>query len=159
MTIKIKQLLDEDFVNYKLPSMLISFPYCDFKCDRENGMQVCQNSTLAYAKSIEVDYADLVKRYLNNDLTHSIVIGGLEPIENFNELIVLIDEFRRNTDDDIVIYTGFYKEEILQQINQLKLYRNIIIKFGRYIYGHKAHYDNALGVDLASDNQYAERIS
>ena len=37
-------------------------------------------------------------------------------------------------------------------------FTNIIIKFGRYIPNQKPHYDEVLGVNLASDNQYAERI-
>ena len=33
----VKGIITEDFVNYKEPCMTIEFPYCDFKCDRENG--------------------------------------------------------------------------------------------------------------------------
>jgi len=33
----IKGLIDEDFVNYKKPSMTIMMPYCTFKCDKEYG--------------------------------------------------------------------------------------------------------------------------
>ena len=38
-------------------------------------------------------------------------------------------------------------------------YKNIIIKYGRYIPNQTPHRDEVLGVNLASDNQYAERIS
>lgn len=58
-----------------------------------------------------------------------------------------------------MVYTGYYKEEILEEIEQLKQYSNIIIKFGRYIPNEKKHYDEILGIDLASSNQYAEKIS
>ena len=44
--IKIRGLVDEDFVNYKKPAMFIAFPYCTFKCDKECGYSVCQNSSL-----------------------------------------------------------------------------------------------------------------
>jgi hypothetical protein len=37
-------------------------------------------------------------------------------------------------------------------------YKNIIIKYGRYIPNQTPHYDEVLGVYLASDNQYAVRI-
>ena len=40
---KIKNIIEEDFVNYKVPSMFISTSQCDFKCDRECGKNVCQN--------------------------------------------------------------------------------------------------------------------
>jgi len=155
----IKQLIDEDFVNYKLPSLFIAFPKCTFKCDKEYGKRVCQNSILATSPNINININDLVKRYLNNSITNAIVIGGLEPFDNFDDLLTLISKFRKYTDDDIVIYTGYYKNEIENQINQLKKFKNIIIKFGRYIPNQKPHYDKTLGVNLASDNQYAEKIS
>jgi hypothetical protein len=40
----------------------------------------------------------------------------------------------------------------------LKNFDNIIIKYGRYIPGQEKHFDETLGVYLASDNQYAERL-
>lgn len=66
---------------------------------------------------------------------------------------------RVSTQDDIVIYTGYYKEEIKEYIDKLRVYPNIIIKFGRYIPNQEKHYEEELGIYLASDNQYAERIS
>ena len=63
------------------------------------------------------------------------------------------------TDDDIVIYTGYNYDEIKEQINTLKYYKNIIIKFGRFIPNQPHHYDKILGIELSSPNQYAERIS
>ena len=50
-------------------------------------------------------------------------------------------------------------DEILSKIEDLLKFSNIIIKFGRYIPGQKPHYDEILGVNLASDNQYAEVIT
>ena len=52
-----------------------------------------------------------------------------------------------------------YFNEILNKVTVLKRFPNIIIKFGRYIPNQQPHYDEVLGVNLASDNQYAERIS
>ena len=54
------------------------------------------------------------------------------------------------------IYTGYYPEEIQDELKQLQKYKNIIIKFGRFIPGQEPHYDEVLGVYLASDNQYGE---
>ncbi len=155
----IKQLLDEDFVNYKKPSMFIGFPSCSWKCDRECGMQVCQNSALASAPIKNIDFKTIVNRYINNPITSSIVCGGLEPFDTWDDLYGLVTYLRVSTQDDIVIYTGYYKEEIEVYIDELKVFLNIIIKFGRYIPGCKKHYDEVLGIYLASDNQYAERIS
>ena len=102
---KIKGLISEDFVNYKKPAMTIMFPRCTFKC----GEGHCQNSPLVKAENIELDVSDIVARYLNNPITESVVMQGLEPFDSWNDLFDLIKQFREKTDDDIVIYTGYYK--------------------------------------------------
>jgi uncharacterized Fe-S radical SAM superfamily protein PflX len=155
----IKGLLDEDFVQYKKPSMTIIFPKCTFKCDDECGERVCQNSTLATSTNIEIHTKEIIKRYLENNLTSSIVCAGLEPFDTYEQLRKLIKEFRKVTNDDIVIYTGYYRNEIKDMVKSLSSYVNITIKFGRFIPGQEKHHDEILGVDLASNNQYAERIS
>ena len=153
---KIKGLISEDFVNYKKPAMTIMFPHCNgFKC----GAEYCQNSPLSKAEDIEMDISNIVIRYLNNPITESVVMQGLEPFDSWNDLIGLVDCLRHSTNDDIVIYTGYYKEEITDKITLLSKYKNIIIKYGRYIPNQEKHYDEVLGVYLASSNQYAERIS
>ena len=158
----IKGIIDEDLVNYKKPCMVIECPYCTFKCDKECGLQVCQNSTLANLPNIEISNRSLVARYLKNDITKAIVFQGLEPFDNFEDIFQFLVTFRENSTDDIVIYTGYTKEEIEQMsyvLARLQQIPNIIIKFGRYIPNQKTHYDNVLGISLASDNQFAEKIS
>lgn len=155
----IKGIIDEDFINYKKPCMVIEFPYCSFKCDKECGKQVCQNGALANSSNINIERMDLVDRYLKNDITQSIVMQGLEPFDSWNDLITLIFLFRCYTNDDIVIYTGYNESEVFEQIERLQYFKNIIIKFGRYIPNQQAHYDDILGVNLASNNQYAIKIS
>ena len=157
---KIKNLIDEDFIQYKKPSMFIGFPNCNFKCDKECGQQVCQNSKLANSANIEISKKALCERYLNNPITSAIVCGGLEPFDSKFDLIAFVDYLRRNCEchDDIIIYTGYYPEEINIMLTDLKKYDNIIIKFGRFIPNKDKIYDNLLGVTLASDNQYARRI-
>lgn len=155
----IKGIIDEDFINYKKPCMVIEFPYCSFKCDKECGKQVCQNGALANSPNINIERMDLTDRYLKNDITQSIVMQGLEPFDSWNDLITLIFLFRCYTNDDIVIYTGYNESEIFEQIERLQYFKNIIIKFGRYIPNQQAHYDDTLGVNLASNNQYAIKIS
>ena len=152
---KIKGLISEDFVNYKKPAMTIMFPRCTFKC----GEGYCQNSPLVKAENIELDVSDIVARYLNNPITESVVMQGLEPFDSWNDLIEFVKQLRESTDDDIVIYTGYYKEEIIDKVEILRKYKNIIIKFGRFLYNDKPIFDDILGVTLASSNQYAERIS
>ena len=158
--IKIRGLVDEDFVNYKKPAMFIAFPYCTFKCDTERGYSVCQNSSLIENTNIiNIDEQIIIDRYIKNPITHSIVISGLEPFDSFNELVILIKSFREKTLDDIVIYSGYNREEITSYIEELKQFKNIVIKFGRFIPNQEKHYDEVLQVTLASPNQYGEKIS
>lgn len=155
----IKGVTMEDFSNYKKPSIFIAFPRCDFKCDRECGVQVCQNGALAKSPDIDIDVDIIVKKYLNNPITKAVVCGGLEPFDSWSDLLLFTKKFRENSEDDLIIYTGYNKEEITDKINILKQFPNIIIKTGRYIPNQEKHYDEVLGVHLASDNQKAERIS
>ena len=155
----IKGIQEEDFVNYKNPSMFILFSSCTWKCEKECGRKVCQNGTLATTPNINIGVKTIVNKYINNPITKSIVCGGLEPFDTFDDLLRLIAYLRVSTDDDIVIYTGYYKEEIADKITLLSKYKNIVIKYGRYIPGQEKHYDKVLGVYLASSNQYAEKIS
>ena len=156
----LKGIVDEDFVNYKVPSMFIAFPKCSFKCEMENKDCCCQNSVLAREKNIVVDVGTVVRRYIHNEITRAIVCGGLDPIDSFDDLHGLINYIRRaGVDDDIVIYTGYTEKEVHSELKVLRCYKNIIVKFGRYIPNATKRYDEVLGVTLASNNQYAKRIS
>ena len=156
----LKGIIDEDFVNYKVPSMTLMFPFCDFKCEAD-GSDYCHNSSLVNEENIEISVEDLCERYLNNPISEAIVCQGLEPFDSFNELFSFVITLRNMYDckDDIVIYTGYNKDEIGNEVYSLSNYDNIIIKFGRFVPNQKSHYDNVLGVALSSDNQYAEKIS
>ena len=158
---KIKALLIEDFTDYKLPSMFIGTCYCTWKCCYEANISpsICQNHVIAQEPIIDLFNFQLYNKYINNPITQSIVIGCLEPMLQFGEVYDLIKYFRDNSCDDIfVIYTGYYPNEIEEELNKLKELNNIIVKFGRFIPDRPHRYDEVLGVELASDNQYAEVI-
>ena len=157
----IKGLIDESFVDYKKPSMYIAFPFCNWKCERDAGCAICQNSQLAQEPIIEISELEIINRYVKNPITKAVVMSGLEPFDSIDELYSLCWELRQYTKDDIVIYTGYTEEEVRQMTNGRRFYNipNIIIKFGRFIPNQKKHYDEVLGVELASPNQYARRIS
>lgn len=156
---KIKGIIFEDFVNYKKPSMVIEFPYCNFKCDKECGQKVCQNSDLVNSPNKDISIIRIVKTYMENNITNAIIFQGLEPFDSKHDLYQLIKVFREYTKDDIVIYTGYTEEELDYEIQVLKrLFKNIIIKFGRFIPNQPSYYDETLGVFLASSNQYAKKI-
>ncbi len=157
----VKGIIDTDIVNYKKISMTIEFPFCSFKCDKDCGRAVCQNSPLANEPNIEISDEKIIGRYLSNPITEAIVCQGLEPLDSVFSLLYLIKLLRikYNCHDDVVIYTGYNKEEINKNIiEELKSLGHVIIKYGRYIPDQKTHYDEVLGVNLASDNQYAERL-
>jgi organic radical activating enzyme len=155
----VKQVKDEDFVNYKKPAMFIGFPTCSFKCEKECGEHCCQNSALAQANGVHVSINSLIERYKNNPITKAVVCGGLEPFDSWRDLQYFIMSFRYRCLDDIVIYTGYKEEEILDKIEWLDSYGPIIVKFGRFVPNQQPHYDEVLGVKLASDNQYAKVVS
>lgn len=159
---KIKGIIFEDFINYKVPCMTIMMPRCKgFKCDKECGKPVCQNSALANTADLEYANTSIVQAYRSNPISRALCFQGLEPFDSFEDLYDLIFVFREcySINDDIIIYTGYNKDEIEDQLNQLKHFPNIIIKFGRYIPQQAPIYDEVLGIELASPNQYAERIS
>lgn len=147
-----------DIVNYKKISTFIIMPNCSFKCDKENGTNICQNSHLINEPIIKVTNSYIIDNY-KKSISKAIVFGGLEPFDSFDDLYNFIKEFRNNCFDDIVIYTGYNKDEIIDYIDKLCNFKNIIVKFGRFIPNQEKHYDEVLGVYLASLNQVAEKIS
>ena len=157
----LKGITDEDFVNYKVPSMFIATATCDFKCDRECGRPICQNSNLAAEDSLYTDDDYLIRRYLANKITKAVVFGGLEPFDQWQELFGWIQKFRMvyGITDPVVIYTGYMESEVDGYVHFLMTMPNIIVKFGRYVPDQEPHMDEVLGVKLASDNQYARQIS
>lgn len=169
---KVKGLIDEDFVNYKVPVMYIAFPCCSFKCDAENGVPLCQNGGLSCEPDIEISEDLVIKRYLSNPITEGIVISGLEPFDTPMQLFSFVDTFRLkyHRDDPIVIFTGYTEEELstghyynddyeTNKINwELLTTYGVIVKFGRFRPNQERHYDEVLGVTLASDNQYAKEF-
>lgn len=158
---KIKTIKTEWFQDYKVPSMFIATSKCTWKCEKDLGVRVCQNSALAQLPNIDMEDDEMIRKYLNNSITTAIIFGGLEPLEQFEEIYEFIRKLRVKyyCDDTVVIYTGFNKSEVLSQVEALKEFRNIIIKFGRFIPNQPKHYDDVLGVWLASPNQFAEVIS
>ena len=159
---KLKSIVTEDFVNYKLPSIFLITSTCNWKCCKEKGydLSICQNFLLTFEKTLDISPEMVYNMYVNNPITEAIVFGGLEPFEQFSEMLEIIDYIRKKDDNSpIIIYTGYYPNEIPNHINSLKNYNNIIVKFGRFILDSPHRFDEILGVELASSNQYAEQIS
>ena len=149
----LKGIVDEDFSNYKKPAMLLAFPYCSFKCGN-----LCQNLPISKLPNTEYKTKEIINRYLNNNISKVILCGGLEPFDSFDDILELLSEFRKISNDDFVVYTGFDENEIYDKLALLSHYENVIVKFGRFIPNQESHYDEILGVNLVSPNQYAKII-
>ena len=160
--ITVKSIVDENFQDYKKTSMFIAFPKCDFKCFKELGLEIlgCQNYEILKMPDIKIKIDKVFERYVKNPITEAVILGGLEPFFNFDEVYNLISYFRqKNCNDDFVIYTGYYPNEVENYVEKLKKFKNIVIKFGRFIPKSASVFDKILGVKLASKNQFAEKIS
>ena len=156
----VKMIRDEDYSSYREVSMLIAFPTCSFKCctDLNRSVSMCQNSPIARLPSIDISANDIYERYRRNVITHSIVCGGLEPIDSLSDLATLIATFREHgCNDPFIVYTGYNEDEF--DPSWLASFPNVIVKYGRYIPAQSPHFDELLGVTLASPNQFAKKIS
>ena len=159
---RVKGIIEEDFTNYEVPSMFINTCFCDFKCCTElnMGIGVCQNAPLAQSPIKEISDDVIYKHFESNPITKAVVVGGMEPMMQIDEIISLISLFRQNSDwSTFVIYTGYYPQEIENELALLRPLGNIVVKFGRFIPNKPSRHDDVLGINLSSDNQYAERIS
>ena len=143
--------------------MFIIMPHCSFKCDKENGCLMCQNSSLVHEPTHNVDTRLMVTRYVENPITKAVTFGGLEPLDTIEDVLEFVDILRNiyKNEDDVVIYTGYTEEELINNKDYKRIleYGNIIIKYGRFRPNQTPHYDEVLGVNLISDNQYARRYN
>lgn len=160
---RIKTIVDESFTEYREPVMYIGSISCDGKCCIEAGipLSVCHNDGWRKNAILTMVDDDIIARYLKNNLTKAICFAGLEPFEQFEEVLDFVSRLRNEHRclDPVIIYTGFDEDEVEVEVEALQAFKNIVIKFGRYIPGQESHYDEVLGVHLASDNQYARIIS
>lgn len=155
MKLKTLFIKDCDIVNYKTGCLYMGVGYT---CSR--GCKGCQNDSLKGEKALEVDPDKVVQDYLDMPVTHAIVFAGLEPLEDLENLILWCRAFRDKTDDPIIIYTGAEvdSDELLNAANWLRNFKNIIFKAGMYLDDQESHYDELLGVNLASNNQMGIRL-
>lgn len=162
----VKAIQTERYQDYRVPAMFIACSKCTFKCDRECGKPVCQNSELAQVPDKTIDTADIIYMYTENPITQSIIFGGLEPLDQTEDIVNVASQLRQlGITDDVVIYTGYTEEEVCEKtIDGIpfleyaqKHFAPLVIKYGRYVPNQQPHYDEVLGVTLASDNQYARR--
>lgn len=158
---QVTNIIMEDTANYKKISMFIGTPYCSGKCWRELGLDssICQNDELRGSGLLDVSIDKLIDMYDDNPLCEAVVFGGLEPLDSLEDLNAFVMNFRYRHPDTIVIYTGYTEEEAEEKLRYILLHENIVVKYGRYIPDQPRHYDEVLGVRLASPNQYAKKYN
>lgn len=163
-TIRLKQVVAEDFCNYKIPSMFLITCFCDWKCCMEGkfDISVCQNSSLKEYPIKEYTFESLYEFYVSNSITKAIILGGLEPLLQSEELYALISFFRKKgCNDKFLIYTGYTEDEVASdnQYKKLLTLSNIVFKFGRFKLNDESRFDEVLGIELASQNQYGKEFN
>lgn len=160
---KLKQIVDEVFGDYKEAGMLLIFPECSWKCEG------CQNKHLALLETKNFPDEEIIKRFQENPFTKCIILGGLEPFYNESSIddismfiSHLIEAYPTKEDRPmLIIYTGYEMNELGDILSKYALsdlfseYGNGIIKCGRYVQDSSPYFNNTLGVTIASLNQDA----
>lgn len=138
--------------NYKKISMYLPLGNsCIWKC------KDCFNKHYKNMKKedlLETTTDDIIEEYLANPFVEALIISGLEPFDNFDQIYKFIMDFREVLDHDIVIYSGYEKREVNDLLVQLYPFDNIIYKFGRYKPSLPPVFNDDLKITLASENQY-----
>lgn len=90
---RVKGIIEEDFTNFKLPSMFINTCFCDFKCCTESnlGIEVCQNAPLAQADTKDIPDTVIYQHFSTNPITKAVVIGGWNLCFKLTRLSLLLD--------------------------------------------------------------------
>ena len=68
----VKAIKTEHYQDYKVPCMFIACHSCSFKCDKEYGEKICQNSPLANIKDFNVSIDYLIQNYKHFLLSNHI---------------------------------------------------------------------------------------
>ena len=153
------------FNDYKKTGLYIPTSFCTFKCVKEakaKGIDFveCQNHELIKQEFLlDLSAKDVIEEYIENDpFIECIILSGLDPMDSFEETFHFIKEFRELSDLEIVIFTGYYEHEVLEDLIRLKEFKDITIKFGRYDPSQKPRFDELGEVNLISGNQYFRRL-
>lgn len=151
---KLKQIVDEVFGDYKECGMLLIFPSCTWKCEG------CQNKHLALLPTIDFPDDDILERYISNPFSRCIIFGGLEPLDSVCDIAKFIQYLMKiGANPLLVVYTGYELLEVNDILHTTSLwalftkYSNVVLKYGRYEQDGEACFNKALGINLASNNQ------
>jgi len=151
---KLKQILHETYGDYKECSMLLIADNCINKCEG------CHNQHLLQLESKIFPDEEIIKRFVENPLSKAIIFGGLEPMDQAEEVEKFIfTAINMGIACPIIIYTSYnplsYVFRCSNVMEAIKQYLGkVIIKHGPYKKDLKPVFNEDLGVTLASSNQY-----
>jgi hypothetical protein len=154
------------FNDYKKTGLYIPIYGCTMKCVKEARKRgdmktICQNSELLEHGSISYPFEKILDRITSDPFIECIIFSGMEPMDSFDDIYSFIKQFRKLSDLEIVIFTGYDYLEIIDKIIKLQRFPDITMKFGRYKADFPVlpKYDEVGKVTLASGNQYFRKIS
>ena len=142
----------EVYNDYKEVGILLASPVCHNNCKN------CQNSHLKNREPNTYCVEDLINEIKNNKFVKSVIFGGLDCFDSFDETLNFISKFREISNEDIVLYTGKTENMLIDKLNILKKYENIYVKFGEYLENSEKIFDEIGGIWLASSNQYFKKL-
>jgi len=154
---KLKNIIREDYLNYKKCSLYLAFSQCKLYCED------CFNFGLRDQENIIISAKTIIDWHSSNLFEEAIICSGLNPFDSFEDLEELVREcYKENYSCDLIIFTGYEKKDIEDKIYTLTKIKHsdqkIIIKYGRYDkYQVESIYDDNLGIYLPL-NQYSEVI-
>ena len=128
-TINVKDVIDEDFINYKKPNMFVATSTCTFKCEKEDCNVHCQNSKIVKQKTIKenlnVRQLEALVQRLNENVPRETKkidkdIFTLEKESELRELFGTAVKITKNNEKEKgKIEIEFYSKDDLERILKL----------------------------------------
>ena len=121
-------------------------------------MQYCEENTYNYNIQTSITF-QLICKFCYFYKQNLLQKQNFQAKNSYVPLIIFSIEFMKKNLSKKLTNNIIAKELSISTSSFKRYFKNIIIKFGRYIPNQQAHYDDILGVNLASNNQYAIKIS
>lgn len=103
------------------------------------------------------DSTDIIAKIRENPFTQGIVLGGFEWLEQYEELLAMIED-ALDAEFKVILYTHYTIEDIQQHYSELLKYQGIYVKCGEYDQNLLSVTHTSHGVPLASTNQIIYEI-
>ena len=105
----------------------------------------------------EEDSKNLLDRVQSNPFVTGVVLGGFEWVEQYEELLALLDEIRARS-LEVILYTHYTLDEVQERYPELLNYKRLYLKCGEYDRAKLSSTHISYGVPLASTNQQIYKV-